>query len=255
MAYSKRVKKELHYIFFDKDEFRKVYPKEKIQDNWREAEEGSWCYSDDNQIVQVLKKGTLKSRSSKRPTIYIKTLLGMKRVSEKSTLGGDPPESIHNFSGKHSKTDYKNKNITSSKRLFAKYVAYGMEITEAYRKAHPKAKSIDYIHSQTKLLLKSTKVKKLIDKEVENLLSESGITHRYLLEQSKEIIDKPDAKDGDKLRSIETLMKISGLLNAEKRTDTMAMIQEFKGFSHDKLMAFEAGARPQELKESNDSDL
>ena len=44
-------------------------------------------------------------------------------------------------------------------------------------------------------------------------------------------------------------MKISGLLNAEKKTDTIAMIQEFTGFSRDKLMAFEAGALPNELKQ------
>ena len=36
-------------------------------------------------------------------------------------------------------------------------------------------------------------------------------------------------------------MKISGLLSTEKKTESLALIQEFKGFSRDKLKAFETG--------------
>ena len=37
-------------------------------------------------------------------------------------------------------------------------------------------------------------------------------------------------------------MKISGLLNTEKKTESLALIQEFTGFSQEKLNAFKAGA-------------
>ena len=68
-----------------------------------------------------------------------------------------------------------------------------------------------------------------------------GITKTYLLENAKAVVDKAGARDGDKLRALETLMKISGLLNTDKKTDTIAHIQEFTGFSKDKLKAFESG--------------
>ena len=55
------------------------------------------------------------------------------------------------------------------------------------------------------------------------------------------MVDKPDARDGDRLRALETLMKISGLLSTEKKTASIALIQEFTGFSKDKLKAFESG--------------
>ena len=58
---------------------------------------------------------------------------------------------------------------------------------------------------------------------------------------SKGIIDKAGARDSDKLRALENLMKISGMLSTEKKTDSIALIQEFKGFSKDKLKAFETG--------------
>lgn len=56
-----------------------------------------------------------------------------------------------------------------------------------------------------------------MDKEVEQLMSEVGITKRYLLENTKDIVDKRDTRDNDKLRAIETLMKISGMLSTEKK--------------------------------------
>ena len=81
----------------------------------------------------------------------------------------------------------------------------------------------------------------MVNKEVEELMDELGISKTYLLEAVKGIIDKAGARDSDKLRALENLMKISGMLSTEKKTDSIALIQEFKGFSKDKLKAFETG--------------
>ena len=91
-----------------------------------------------------------------------------------------------------------------------------------------------------------------MDKEIENLMSEVGITKRYLLETTKGVIDKDEVKDNDKLRAIETLMKIAGLLNMDKKVDSVALIQEFTGFSREKLEAFEQGILPDKQKELTD---
>ena len=92
-------------------------------------------------------------------------------------------------------------------------------------------------------------MRQAVDKEIENLMSEVGITKRYLLESTKDVVDKADAKDNDKLRALETLMKISGLLSTEKKVDSVALIQEFSGFSRDKLKAFEQGILPETNKQ------
>ena len=70
-----------------------------------------------------------------------------------------------------------------------------------------------------------------------------------MLEQTKEIVDKGDSRDSDKLRALETLMKISGMLSTEKKTESLALIQEFSGFSQEKLNAFKTGALPPNGKE------
>jgi len=94
-------------------------------------------------------------------------------------------------------------------------------------------------------------VRQAVDKEIENLMSEVGITKRYLLESTKDVVDKADAKDNDKLRALETLMKISGLLSTEKKVDSVALIQEFSGFSREKLQAFEQGMLPEAKEKIN----
>jgi hypothetical protein len=81
----------------------------------------------------------------------------------------------------------------------------------------------------------------LINKEVEELMDDLGITKTYLLENAKLVVDKSDARDGDRLRALETLMKISGLLTTDKKSESIALIQEFTGFTKDKLKAFESG--------------
>ena len=85
-------------------------------------------------------------------------------------------------------------------------------------------------------------------------MSEVGITKRYLLESTKDVVDKRDAKDNDKLRALETLMKISGMLNTEKKSESIALIQEFTGFSKEKLKAFEQGMVSEKKKELTNGD-
>jgi len=255
LPHKRKIKGKDHYIFSDKQEFRKKYPDEPIVDNWKEAEESQWCYSDDKQIVMVIKKGSFQgSGADKRKVTYIRTLLGMVNINSNSTLAGAPAKNIYSFSKENAYKTTLNGHLSHGNKLFAKYVAAGMRPVDAYMKAYPNAKSKDYALSKAKVLLKSERVSKMVDKEIELLLSDVGITKRYLLEEAKAIVDKPDARDGDKLRSLETLMKISGLLTNEKKTDSIAMIQEFTGFSKDKLMSFERGSLPQKKKELSDGN-
>ena len=127
-----------------------------------------------------------------------------------------------------------------------------MEPVEAYMMSFPKTTSRDYAETRSALLLKNKTVRQAVDKEIENLMSEVGITKRYLLETTKDVIDKDEVKDNDKLRAIETLMKIAGLLNMDKKVDSVALIQEFTGFSREKLEAFEQGILPEKKKEPSD---
>ncbi len=215
-----------YHLYKDEEEFRKHHKKAKVKDNWRKANEGEWARSDDGQVFSILRRAVMFSRQYNSDVDYVRTLLGTAYAHDKSKLEGEPPKDIYTF------TRYKtSKYITAREKLFAKMVAMGRDATTNRR----------YALNRAKILLRQKRIRTLINKEVEQLMDDLGITKTYLLENAKSVVDKPDARDGDKLRALETLMKISGLLSTEKKTDSIALIQEFTGFSKDKLKAFESG--------------
>ena len=250
MALTRTIKGVKHYAYESEEEFRKAHPDTPLITDWKQAEEGDWCVSDDGKIVQILKKGCFVDKK-KRDNDYIRTVIGMFNHRGSSPFVGTVKDEIYRFT---KKTGYQVKTggyLTDAKKSFAKYVAHGMDPVKAYQKAFPKTISLDHAERRSTLLLKNKTVRQAVDKEIENLMSEVGITKRYLLETTKDVIDKIDVRDNDKLSAIETLMKISGLLSTEKKVDSVALIQEFSGFSREKLQAFEQGILPEKKKELN----
>ena len=247
MALSRKIKGVTHYAYESELEFRTAHPKEKLIKNWREAKQGEWCLADDGKIVQVLLKDTMKGDKKKEK--YIRTVIGMITVRKSTSLVGDITDCIYRFVKRHSYDSRLHGKMTKQKKIFSKYIAMGLDPESAYIKAYPKTTNSEDARRKSKLLLKSKTVREQVDKEIEELMSEVGITKRYLLESTKDVVDKVDAKDNDKLRALETLMKISGMLNTEKKSESIALIQEFTGFSKEKLKAFEQGMLSEKKKE------
>ncbi len=248
LALTRTIKGKKHYAYESKEEFRKAHPDTPLITDWKQAKEGDWCLSDDGKIVQILKKGCFVDKK-KRDNNYIRTVIGMFNHRGSSPFAGTVKDEIYRFTKKTSYMVNTTGYLTDAKRNFAKYIAHGMEPVVAYQKAFPTTKSLDYAEKKSTLLLRNKTVRQAVDKEIENLMSEVGITKRYLLETTKDVIDKTEVRDNDKLRAIETLMKISGLLSTEKKVDSVALIQEFSGFSREKLKAFEQGILPEKQKE------
>tara|TARA_R100001510_G_scaffold301_1_gene231 strand:- start:3984 stop:4757 length:774 start_codon:yes stop_codon:yes gene_type:complete len=252
VALSRIIKGVKHYAYESEAEFRTAHPNEKLIKNWREAKQGQWCLSDDGKIVQVLLKDTMKGNKSKEE--YIRTVIGMITVRKSTTLVGDITDSLYRFVKRHSYDSRIHGGMTKQKKIFSKYIAMGLDPESAYIKAYPKTTSTDDARRKSKLLLKSKTVRDQVDKEIEELMADVGITKRYLLESTKDVVDKTDVKDNDKLRALETLMKISGMLNTEKKSESIALIQEFTGFSKEKLKAFEQGMLSEKKKELTNGD-
>ena len=241
--YKRTIKGEQYVLYKDEEEFYRHNPEKKIHNNWRTAQTGDWIKSDDGKVTIVIKRDYV-DKSNKESDEYIRTLLGMVNCERTKFFGGEPISDIWRFGKVSWYEKTLNGGLSMKKRMFAKYVAAGIEPLIAYKKAYPQSSSDDYVKQRTQLLIRNEKVKQLIDKEIEILLSDTGITKSYLLEQTKEIVEKQEAKDSDKLRALETLMKISGLLNTEKKSESVALIQEFTGFSKEKLNAFKTGMLP-----------
>ena len=204
------IKDKEHIVYENIDELRQVMPDIKIYEDWRNAPLWSWVLTDDGQVCQIIDKGTLNNRE------YIRTAIGMFACAPSQRMEGELRKNIYNFNGINSKEHFKARNSpTKQEFLFAT------------------AKSEDYIKSQSTALMKTKRIETLIDKELEALLEKVEITPQYLLEKTKEIVDKVDVRDNDKLNSIKILMELSGMLNKkEKQTESIAL---FSGFSNEQL--------------------
>jgi len=242
------VKGVTHYLFEDLDEFRtKISLRHPVVKEWRHSNKGDWILTDDGQVCQVLHLGVLKKSDRKKETTFIRTIMSSYICSPSVVIKGEMKTNMHTFSTAGESPSVRKKNrkkVTDKEFLFGKYVAKGDEVVEAYMKAFP-SKNENYAKSQAKLLLKTDRVKKLIREEIDKYLNEAEITPTYLLEEMRNIIDKGGSSDRDKITAITTLMKISGMMETQKTTESVTL---FQGFSKEQLDAIQ-GSQYKKLAE------
>jgi hypothetical protein len=153
-------------------------------------------------------------------------------INNKYTMLGEEgiAGNIYSFSGK--KVDGFSDNPTKGQFLFAQYVAQGVNVIDAYKKAYPKAKSELGIQYQVNKLLKVEHVKKMIKDEIQKCLNEEGVTAEWIIGRYKTIADLAE-RDSDKLRSLESLTKIAGMFETnDTKTEQLTV---FAGFTPEQL--------------------
>jgi hypothetical protein len=244
---TRTVNGETKYLFEDVNEFREYHPSVTICSDWRHASVDDWIVSDDGQVCQVLYVGILKNPNRKKETTFVRTIIGSFVCGPNVTMEGEMRTNMHTFAkdGKSPSVRKKERTKATEKEfLFAKYVAKGDDVVEAYMSAFPSKKK-SYAESQAKLLLKTDRVKNLIREEIDKVLNEAEITPLYLLEEMRSIIDKKGSTDRDKLSALNTLMKISGMMDTEKKSESITL---FQGFTKEQLNAIQ-GPEVKKLQE------
>jgi hypothetical protein len=194
---------------------------------WKEGAEGDWVESDDGKICQILKKGVMK----KKP--YIRCLMGTHLI--KDEMSGDVPKNIYSLSGGKYSTDVRieRENANQKEWIFAKYVATGMDPTDAYLKAFS-ANSREYANVWSKKLLRTKRIKNIVSNEIKKTMDDLGITEDYLLAAAKDVVEQ-GSKDADRVRAIRMLMEIRNMF--PKESNKSESLSVFQGFSRDQLEA------------------
>ena len=237
----KIVKGKKHYLYDTIQEFRIHHPNEPLNENWRKAKEGDWVVTDDSNVCQILKCYDLKINMSKKVTRCVRTVLGTFRVDNMNAklLGEDGiAENIYTFSRTYKAyKEYQKDGLKPKEFVFARYVAEGMEITQAYKKVFKKSKSSEYIANSAKQLMKKDEVKTMVKEEIKKTLQEEGITPDWILSRYKDIAELAE-KDSDKLRSLESLSKISGLFDTDTKQEQLTV---WAGFSDEQMEALKDG--------------
>ena len=218
--HTKLVKRKLEYLYDNKDEFFDNQDEELV-DDWRKAKIGDWVLTDDGQVCKILHRATFQNGKE-----YVRTVLGSYPVRDSIQITGEIADDIYKFTKRvvqrRERIDEKKPN--SREIVFAKYVANGMPADQAYLRIF-KTNDPNYSKSASASLLKTKRVKKLISEETKKMLGQVGIDEEYLLAKTKDIIDNYDARDSDKLRALEMMMKIAGMFPNDKKTESLSVFQ------------------------------
>tara|TARA_R110002020_G_C16237319_1_gene768856 strand:+ start:471 stop:1238 length:768 start_codon:yes stop_codon:yes gene_type:complete len=238
----KTIKHKKHYLFDTIDEFKAFYPEDKIVGNWRKGNTGDWVFTDDMYVCQVLKRGSIYEKVDQASKDFIRTVCGtfiIQKLCHKMKGEYGIPENIYAFSGNfNAKKTYQGENKLNNKEfLFARYVAEGYDTIEAYKKVYKKSKSPRYIQRKTSTMLRKESIRKMVKDEIKKILQEEGVTSEWIIGRYRDIADLAE-RDSDKLRSLESLTKISGLFDTEKKQEQLTVWQ---GFSPEQLEAINGG--------------
>ena len=224
-----------YHVYENKKAFQKDYPKTKLLEDWREGNEGDWVVTDDGQVTQIIIRNTMYNTGRKAKNEVVKTLLGMAWVRPDGKLQGKPAISISSFTKRDAKEARKKRNIpTHQEHLFAEYVSAGVSPVQAYLTAFATDNTL-YADRASRMLLSTKRVQHLVRKEIEEKAHALGISHSWILEQFKGIIEQKNVRDSDKLRALETLAKATGILDTSKATETVALLHQVRDFTREEL--------------------
>ena len=224
------IKKQDHIVYENVDEFPKdlTYLKD-----WRMGDIGDWVLSDDGCIIQVLRSGAFARPTKKIKALkYVGTCTGTFICKADYKMDCDKRENIYNISGKSPYTQtIERKEVTHRERLFAQFMAEGMERTEAYLRAF-ETKSRHHAHAQAGLLLKQERIRKVMKEELKPVLKALNINDSVVLENIRDIALSGEEKASDRLKALFELADILEIKETKKEITAIGGAV-FKGFLPD----------------------
>ena len=238
----KEIKGIPHKLYDNESEFKAFCPNETVVGGWREGDVNDWVLTDDGYVCQILFKSELNHPGYKTPRTMVRTVCGSFIVEQKThkILGEKGiAENIYAFSGNREALYERqnNRKLKNREFLFARYVASGDNVLNAYQKAYPKAKDMDYIKKKSNILVNKEEIRTMVKEEIKKILADEGVSPEWIVAKYKDIADLSD-RDTDKLRSLEALAKMAGLFDTEKKQEQLTV---FTGFTPEQMEAIGGG--------------
>ena len=215
-----------------------------VQSDWRNGQVGEWVKADDDCVIEVLRRGTMKKKMGKDKLVeYIGTCTGTFLVSKKIKMDTSKRENIYSFGGRKVEEAVRNrKDLNNYETLFVTYVAKGVEPVKAYLQAFP-TNSPGYAQIKSTQLLKMERIRTAMKEELKPVLEGLGINEDYILKTIKGVIDSTD-KDETRLKALFKLADIMDMEDKNQTTVTSLTGAMFKGFSDEVI---EGAKRPKEI--------
>ena len=193
-----------------------VYRKEEAEEkgieykHWREAEQGDYAISDDDYVAKVIKKRSYMAEDG-RASIYLRfawgyTFFNPKYASKKLVVAGRKTNVT--FTGKsYIEVQAGQDKMKNLAQMFALKPDYDLAIEWALGAVTQSQRR------KWKRTMKSEVFKKMVREELQNLLSEHGLTEKYTLDLLEDAISvAKDKKDvPSMMRAVENLQDMHGM--------------------------------------------
>jgi hypothetical protein len=218
----------------------------RITRDWRDGHVGDWVLSDDECIVQVLRRGEMYRREGKKKKRwYVGTCTGTFPISKRVKMDTSRRVNIYSFGGGKKARDIliERSSLTNGEYRFVMYMAKDkMSPQDAYLKAFSTTNP-RYALQQSGQLIKTKRVDTAMKEELKPVLEELGISDKSVLKGINDAAETSEKEDV-KLRA---LFKLADILDLEDKTRTS--VQQisgavFKGFDAELL---EDIKRPEEI--------
>jgi len=251
---SNTIKYKRHYVYETLEEFYLHYDKDTpIVKGWRTAKEGDWVYSDDGNIVQILKAKSMShpgdTKNYKLTNGYVRTIVGTFLNTPKTFMDTDFDKHPNRYTFSTnpdlvtgSQRMKKRTKCTQREKLFATQVAVGTDAVSAYMQTF-KEDNAQKARKKAVILLKQERVMSEVEKSAKDIAKQLGIDHAYILGSLKQLADTSEDQN-IALQSLKELGKAIGTLgNQVKRIDT-GVVGLFQGFSPDQIESAQRKALP-----------
>ena len=220
--------------------------------NWRQGKVGEWVKTDDDCVIQILRRGIMhKPKGKIRKKEYIGTCTGTFVISDNIKMDTSRRVNIYSFSGNKKSDDIliDRTCLRNCEELFVLYLASGLDAQTAYMKAFPTSNP-HYASMKAGKLIKTERVRTAMKEELKPVLQELGIDEKYVIKGIKDEAETAEKSD-TKLKALFKLADIMDLEDKNQTKVTQLTGVQFKGFLPDDLNEAE---RPKEIvngKEEN----
>ena len=239
-----KISNQFHKVFDDKEELPSGVG---VVSDWRQADIGDWVEADDGCIIQILRKGTMKTTWGKnRIRYYVGTCTGTFMCNPKTKMDTSKRENVWSLSGKNTENlIFDRKTLTKREVVFVQFVAKGLSLQEAYLRSFD-TDNRRYALEQSAKLIKTERVRTSLKEELKPVLKELKIDDKSVLKGIKEV-----AEGNEKAETrLKALFKLSDILDLEDKTQTKVTQLSgavFQGFGGDIL---EEVQRPKEITDN-----
>ena len=207
-----------------------------IIDDWRCSRIGDWVKSDDDCIIQVLRRGSmLRKYGRNKVREYVGTCTGTFPVGPNVKMDTNRRVNIYTFGGDKNSEDIllDRTKLTRYEVIFVTFLASGLSPQEAYLKAYP-TNNRNYAAVKSAQLFKTERILTAMKEELKPVMEKLEVDPEYVI---KGIKDSAEGSEKEDVR-LRALFKLSDILDLEDKNQTKITQVTgalFQGFSTEAL--------------------